>query len=172
MSLKRFFVLSLLSLFAVSMFSCNETEEETNVKFEWDYVKWKLQIQGTDTSWVIDTSVKYEVDEYSVVKDSNMMMIMGHTTSDDSIVVSFVNDSPGIDNNTITVGNYEVSGTHRYNIVFFKDEVPLISLAGYADIDYINSRLDFDFYTPLSNGYALENGVAENLDVYLVSDSL
>lgn len=167
MSLKRFLILSFLSIFALSMFSCNETEEETNEKFEWNYVKRKMQIQGTDTSWVIESTEKYIVDEYSVLRDSNMMRIMGHTTSNDSIVIDILNSNPG---KTITVGEYNISGENRYNIQFFKGTFPFISVNGYAYIQYINSRVDIEFYSPLSNGYTLENGVAENLDVYLVPE--
>jgi len=170
MSLKRFLVLSILSFLALSMFSCNEVEEETNVTFEWDYVRWELQIKNDDTSWVIASSEKYKVDEYSIVKDSNMMQIYGHTTSDDSIVMSFLNNSGSAENvqNKVTVGNYEITGNYLYNILFIKDNQPTFSVDGFANISYINSRVDIDFYSPLNNGYNLENGVAENLDVYLV----
>lgn len=169
MSLKRFFILSLLSFFALSMFSCNEDEEKTNVKFEWNYVKRKLQIQGTDTSWVIDSSEKYVVDRYTVKKEANAMQIYGHTTSNDSIVISILNNTTFGDNPTshVTVGEYTIDGNNKYSIVFFRQNQPLFASGGFVDIEHINSRVEMDFYSPLANGYILENGVADNLDVYL-----
>lgn len=173
MSLKRFFILSILSCFALSVFSCNEDEEETNVKFEWDYVKRKIKIEGTDTSWVVDTSVKYIVDEYSIIKDANTMKIMGHTTSNDSIVIDFENNGSATPNSPakMTVGEYTIGGNDKYNLTFFKENQPLICIHGYANISYLNSRVDIDFYSKLANGYAMENGIAENLDVYLEPDT-
>lgn len=150
----------------MSIFSCNEVEEETNVKFEWDYVKRKIQIENGDTSWVIDTSVKYIVDEYTVKKDSNLMLIMGHTTSNDSIVIGLSNGGP---TNTVTVGTYTMAGLNKYQLIFFKEQQPLASVDGSVHISYINSRADIEFSSYLSNGYVIENGIAENLDVYLDS---
>ncbi len=174
MSLKRFFILSVLSCFVVSMFSCNEVEEETNVKFEWNYVKRKMQIDGTDTSWVVDISEKYIVDEYWIAKEGNTMKVTGYTTSNDSIVIDFANYQPtsGDDpENTITVGEYGVNTNHQYNLVFYRETFPLLAISGYANISYINSRVDINFFSPLANGFALENGIAENLDVYLEKDT-
>lgn len=184
MSLKRFFILSVLSFFAMSIFSCNEEEEKTNVKFEWDYVKRKLQVQDGDTSWVIESSEKYVVDEYYIVKDSNMMQIYGYTTNDDSIKIGLVNHtvipadptdptSPGNPSQQVTVGEYNLAGQYTYSLIFFNQSQPLLATSGFVNVSYLNSRIEMDFYSTLANGYNIENGVAENLDLALAPiDSL
>ena len=92
------------------------------------------------------------------------MEIMGNTTSEDSIYIRLENNESGKIGSAgkiITVGEYPLGGSNKYNLEFFKDQKKLTAVSGHTTVDYINSRIDFHFFSRLDDDYYLENGVAE-----------
>lgn len=174
MSFKRLFLFTILSAISIGLFSCTETEEQTNVSFKWNYVKRVLK----DSVWVIETSESFVVDEYYTYKDTSSLSIVGYTTSDDSIFMTINNNlKKGSDKSIsefLTVGDYfHNNNQFNFNLAFFRKGVLIQPKVGLANLKvrYLNSRIVFDFNSNLNDGYGLEGGIGDNLNVYLPKDT-
>lgn len=165
MSIKRLFLISLVSIFSISMFSCDVEEEETNVKFQFNYITRLIDEKG---EWFVSDNKVIVIDEYYTYKDSNVMYLKGYTTKRDSIEMRLKN----LEKKALTPGTYDMtSGLKSFNLTYYQEGNPTFPINGHASVTYVNSRIDFSFYGYMNNStgdtqYSMENGIGENLDLY------
>lgn len=174
MSFKRLFLVSLSAILFISFFSCNVTEEKTNDSFKWNYVKRVYK----DSMWVIESSEAYKVDEYYTYKDTSSLHIVGYTTSDDSIFLTVKNNIKDPSDKSLsehlTVGEYfDDKNNYNFDMKFFRKgtELSILPSTGKLKIKYLNSRIVFNFSSSLNNGFGIEDGLGDNLNVYLPKDT-
>lgn len=150
MLLNRFSVFLVFITLLGSVISCNVEEEDVDEVFKWEHVT------GSGTA---ETVENYTSPNYKVTTTLTNMRIVGYPNDTDSLVINLGN----LEGNELTVGEYGFGINNFFNLSFFKNGAVYNATAGSINVNYINSRIDFDFDVELSNGSRLTNGLADNL---------
>lgn len=150
MFLNKFSIFLVFISLLGSVISCNVEEEDVNEVFTWDYV------QGFGTGAITEN---YSSPNYTITTDPTNHKIVGYPNTQDSLVINLGN----LLGSELTVGEYKLGINDFITLSFYKNGVVHEATSGAININYINSRIDFDFDVEFANGNSLTNGFGDNL---------
>lgn len=126
-----------------SLFSCVK-EKDYPVTFQYDY----------------NSVTTPNITDYLLVLSDSGLYITG-VYAEDTLRIRI----PKIGGNPLTVGQYVINANNGFYITHTSSSTGLTTKAssGTLDLSYVNSYVNFTFDAVLSNGIALDNGMAKNL---------